>query len=85
MVPASVHAMSIHWPSPVRLRWISPARMATAIVLAPMWSMYEKPHPAGGSPARPELNVSPETACTMGPHVLNATFGPQAPNPQFDT
>ena len=52
---------------------------------APMWSMYEKPHPAGGSSGSPELNVRPATACTIGPHVLNDVFGPHAPNPQFDT
>ena len=46
--------------------------MATAIVSAPMWSMYEKPQPAGGWSGRPELKVSPETACTIGPQVLNA-------------
>ena len=54
-------------------------------MLAPMWSMYEKPQPAGGWSGRPELKVSPETACTIGPQVLNAEFGPVAPKPEFDT
>ena len=53
--------------------------------LAPMWSMYEKPQPAGGRSGRPLLKVSPDTACTIGPHVLKPVYGPLAPNPEFDT
>ena len=50
-----------------------------------MWSMYEKPQPAGGRSGSPLLNVSPLTACTIGPQVLYDVYGPVAPKPQFDT
>ena len=34
---------------------------------------------------RPEENVSPQHACTIGPHVRNSRYGPRCPKPQFDT
>ena len=39
--PASVQAMSTHWPSPVRWRWRSASRIAIAMYMPPVWSMYE--------------------------------------------
>ena len=47
--------------------------------------MYEKPQPAGCWSGRPEVNVSPEIACTIGPQVLKRRYGPVAPKPEFET
>ncbi len=35
----SMHAMSTHWPSPVRVRWNKAASRAMAIMYPPVWSM----------------------------------------------
>ena len=53
--------------------------------LAPMWSMYENPHPAGGWSAKPEAKVSPQQAWTIGPNVLKVEYGPVLPKPLLDT
>ena len=47
----------------------------------PVTSMYEKPHPAGGIPGRPEHSVRPDCAWAVGPKLRNAFHSPLWPNP----